>query len=108
MLENTKTELRNRGAVFLAVWLGVLALADTAYAQGINLNFLDLSADALHAIFDHKVWPIGLSCVILFELIMWGATRKLLHVIGIFIPAIAIGAWVGRAGLIQAISGFSW
>lgn len=96
-------EERKRGWDIALICAAGIAYANVAYAQ--DLAFLSMTSGFLKSFVGHEVWGVALGCVFVWELIMLGLTKKLLHLIGMIVPGVVAAAWVNRSSLFQSFTG---
>jgi hypothetical protein len=98
-------ETRKRGWDIVLICAAAIAYANVASAQ--DLGFLNMTSGFLKAFVGHEVWGVALGCVFVWELIMLGLTKKLVHLIGMIVPGVVAAAWVNRSTLFSSFTSIS-
>lgn len=105
MSESQKLELRKRFWMFVVTCSFSVAFCNVSSAQ--DLGFLNMTNGFIKAFVGHEVWGTALAACFIWELIMLGLTRKLLHLIGMIVPGVVAAAWVNRSTLFSSFTGIS-
>ena len=95
------------GFIGTALGTAVAVTANTAYAQSIDLAWLDFSSNTIKAIVGHSLFGTILFGAFCWELLQFATTKRIAHFIGMVVPGICTAAWVSRSSLFQAASGWA-
>jgi hypothetical protein len=106
MLNEEKRVFYERSTAFAVVCCLVVMNANTASAQALNLNFLDVLKTTAESVADHPIWAVVLALMAFGCLVMYGVTKRVEYLFAIIVPVIMAGAVINWRTLMQSfISG---
>ena len=95
-------EERRRAWDVALIFAAGVAYANMAAAQ--DFTFLNAGETLLKAFIGHPIWGTALACIFAWQLVMYGLTRKLEHLIYMIIPALVAAGWINRSALIASFA----
>ena len=75
-----------------------ISYANLASAQ--DFDFLNAGEGLLKAFIGHPIWGTALAVIFAWQLVMYGLTRKMEHLIYMIIPALVAAGWINRSNLV--------